>query len=409
MNPRLDALQKQFDQAAELISTINTRATDAGRTELDETEQADYDKALERANDLKARIEKEKATDTLFANVAKANTVVIETGTEVVTRATEITLKDAADFALTQLGASLPTAQASQAAMKLRTLTSVTSASSSGSLRENIVGDIIRFVDAKRRTVDSFGVTQMPAGADFTVLVQGTHTNTVAIQANEGDAITSNAMPTLTKVTVNHDTYAGGAAMTLQSLYFPVPNSAELWAQVAAEDYAMKTDAVVCAAFKAAATNTLSYAATTGESLINALGEAALGVYTESKAEADTIWMTPDVANWLRGIHLDSGEPYFPMINPMNRDGVSPGFDTFKGVQIGGLDVVIDPNFATSTFIVGARRYGRVYEFMYPELQAWDIEHLLKYVAIAGELGTYFRPEGFVKLIDSDGATPNSQ
>jgi hypothetical protein len=138
---------------------------------------------------------------------------------------------------------------------------------------------------------------------------------------------------------------------------------------------------------------------------------AADTVFNQCKREADTVWVSLAVKSWLAALADSTGRPAFPSIAPWNAMGTQDRIAALdSGLTIGGLKIVVEPHFASDTFIVGCSQFGEVYESMYPTLQAWVPATLGQEIAVSGELGTYFRPEGFVRLIDSDGnnaATPN--
>lgn len=402
MNPRITALRAQFDEVRETINNINSRATTENRDLTDE-EAADIDVLFARAEALKPEIETETAKQRSLDDLATVFAKVNNNPAAPALRAD--TPKNPGDYFFHFLrGAVHPNAD-HQSLAKVRALAVNDSNDSLGLLPYTIQGDIIRFVDASRRTIDSLAYFAMPAGASFKRRVES-GASSVQLQSSENAEVAS-AFPTVAYVDVSHSTYAGGIRLTIQAENFNDPNVADLNLRSMGEQYAIRTNTVVAAALKAAATNTrnLTSSAATPQTVMQAIMGAADTVYGNSKTEADTIWVSPAVRTWLATMVGTDGHFAFPMLNPGNRDGVTGGANLFDGLNIGGLKVVVEPHFTSGTFVVGSSRWGEVYESMYPVLSAVQPSTLSREIAMAGELGTYIRAEGFVKIIDNS-ATP---
>lgn len=405
MSRKLDTLRAEFDQIKTAVEQIHNRATSEAR-DLTDSEDTDVSTLLARADELKPLIEKEVADASKLNDVAaifaRAN------GTTNTPVATETPDKK---LAMVNFIRSYAKGEAN-ALEHLRALDVVNSATSSGSIPYTIQGGIIDFTQAPRKTIDSLQHFPVPNGSSFKRRVLTGDSTAIAAQGSESAEIAS-GNPTLAYVDVTPATYAGGVRLTLQALNDTTPGAAALWLEHAFKQYAKKTNTVVAAALKAAATTTgtLNNSGATAGTITDALYKAADTVYSACGQEADTIWVSLDVKTWLASRVDSQGSLIFPQLQASNRNGTVDRVGALNsGLSIGGLNIVSEPHFASSTFIVGCSQYGEVYESMYPTLEAWVVPTLEKEIAIAGELATYFRSEGFVRLVDNDGnsaATPN--
>lgn len=397
---KLDNLRAQFEEIKGAVDEIHNRAVAEGR-DLTDDENATADELMTRANALKPEIEKavaaQKSMDDTAALLAKVNQRAY------VAPAKE-SKTDAGEIATLKLRAILGDQEASQ---KVRALDVVSSSTSAGLLPYVIIGDTIAFFDAERRVIDSLNYQTIPDGKPFKRRVQSNGTTVVATQGSQNTEVAS-GYATVSYVDVTPATYAGGFRYTIQADAFTNPSALAVETKHLADNYALETDKAVAAAFKTAATNTatLAYSGATPQTVMTAIMGAADSVYSASKTEADTIWMSPTVKTWLACLVGSDGQFAFPMLAPNNRDGsINNATSLHSGLSIGGLRVVVSPNFASGTLIVGNSKWGEVYESMYGYLTSIDAPKLAKDIVLAGELATYFRAEGFIKLVDN-GATP---
>lgn len=405
MSKKVEALATEFEQIKTSVANIHNRAETESR-DLTESEEADVTTLLARADQIKPLVEAEVAQETKLNDVAAIFARANRTNGTVENGSAKL---NPAEYMFNYIRSLHPLGQHDEQIN--RALAVGSSSVAPGLLPYTVQGDIIKFVDAQRRTIDSLPHFPVPTGASFLRRVFTTGA-VVAAQGSENTEIAS-GYPTVSYVTVNHATYAGGLRITLQADNFTDPSLGNIWLQDISEQYAIKTDTVVAAALKAAAVTTvpLPVSGATPQRVMQAIMTAADTVWSASKSEADTIWCSVAVKTWLATLVDSNGQFAFPMLAPSNRDGSMGQVGSLNsGLSIGGLRLVVDPLFASETFIVGAAKYGEVYESMYPMLAASVPSTLSREVAIAGELGTYFRSEGFVELVDTDGivgATPN--
>jgi HK97 family phage major capsid protein len=405
MNKKVEALKAEFDKITESVAAIHNRALESN-TDLTEQDEQDIATMLTRADEIKPLVEAELTRANKLTDVA----AVFARVNGVTASAKEDAPKaDAKKYMSTLIRSHLGDRNASE---HLRALDVVESGTSAGLIPYTIQGDIINFSRARRQTINSLQNFPVPNGSSFKRRVLTSGTTMVDAQGSENTEVAT-GYPTVAYVDVTPATYAGGIRLSLQALNDTSPNAADLWLQDVTTAYANKTNTVVAAALKAAATTTAScnVSGATASSVMRALMTASDLVLSNYGEEADTIWVSTDVKTWLATLAGSDGHLVFPIINPNNRDGsVARVGSLNSGLTIGGLNVVVEPHFASSTFIVGNSRGGEVYESMYPTIEAWNVPTLAKEIAIAGELATYFRAEAFVEMVDNDGsigATPN--
>jgi len=410
MNKKLDTLRAEFDKITESVTEIHNRALTNG-ADLTEQDEQDIAVLMTRADEIKPMVEAELQRATKLNDLASVFARAQGVKPASADNAPVATDKHdrAKDYLVTLLRSKVGIEGASE---HLRALDVVTSATSAGAIPYTIQGDIIDFSRARRQTINSLQHFPVPSGTSFKRRVLATGTTVVGAQGNESTEVATGS-PVLSYVDVTPATYAGGIRLTLQALNDTTPNAADLWLSHAVTHYANVTNTAVAAALKAAATTTAScnVSGATASTVLRALMGASDTILSAYGEEADTIWCSTDVKTWLATLAGSDGHLVFPIIAPNNRDGSVARIGSLNsGLTIGGLNVVVEPHFASSTFIVGCSKGGEVYESMYPSIEAWVVPTLEKEIAIAGELATYFRAEAFVEMVDNDGssaATPN--
>jgi hypothetical protein len=135
-----------------------------------------------------------------------------------------------------------------------------------------------------------------------------------------------------------------------------------------AQQYAIDTDTVLTAAIEAAVTEgtetTLSLTATLAQT-VAAIAASAGVVYGTAKRMADVIYVAVDRWTFLAGLTDTTGRPAFPIAGagPLNAAGINvDGVARFTGMNVLGLDVVVDPNFSANVFITAASSLVEFYE-----------------------------------------------
>jgi hypothetical protein len=218
-----------------------------------------------------------------------------------------------------------------------------------GLLPAQHIAQIMDVIDKSRPTVVSAGrrVTlekgvltypRIPAGGRPTVELQST-------EKTEGGTLDMN----VDLVTVNASTYIGGGNLSWQVVNWSTPDALQLWFDLAAESYALRTEqkaaAVLGSAGNLGGTSSPQITGTsTYSQIISAIASGASKVYTNSGAMADTLWVSPDVYFYLAGLTSDQGAKL-----------VSEGGLTLNGLNgsIGGLRVIASRGFGTGKAYIG--------------------------------------------------------
>jgi hypothetical protein len=385
MNKHIEALEAQHKGIVAEIDELMVRANGA----LSAEDEAESDAMYVRAAEVKAKIEKA---------VENAKAVTPVTIPAVANRAM---VEDATDDI-----AELPTKVVDKI---LGRALATTANAGAGSKPYIVTSDLFRFVDAERRVINSFGHKQtMPNAISWNVLVE-TGIASVGVHA-EGVNDIPEGMPALSIVNIPAVTYAGKQSFTMESLSLLDPSSQALWTRSLIEQFAKKTDAAAAVAMKAAATTTAQLlSSATAAQVEAAINAAQVTILNASTSEADGIWVDAGTWLFLKNLRYTSGEPAFPVYGPANRNGVSNGGGVYTGqITIQGLPVYVANHFAGGTFVVGNSKGAYVYEGDLPTIEAYNTDTFSKTAVVAGRLGTYFRPEYFVKFQDGvQGATPS--
>jgi len=141
--------------------------------------------------------------------------------------------------------------------------------------------------------------------------------------------------------TTTATTYLGGGDLSWQAINWSTPDALQLWFDLAAADYALKTEqdaaqALQHSAFTYNISSTLS-GSYTFANLMTAIGAGYSDVFTNSGRTANTLWMAPDVYGYLLGLTSSAFSQFISVsgdrIGPLNFV-VSRGMDA--GVAVVG-------------------------------------------------------------------------
>ncbi len=118
----------------------------------------------------------------------------------------------------------------------------------------------------------------------------------VAVQSSQKTEAGNTKMAVSLKTTTA-STYLGGGDLSWQAINWSTPNALDLWFQLAAADYALKTEqdaASVITHSGYVITTPFVVASGTFANFITAVGAGAAGVWANSGRQADTIYMSMD-------------------------------------------------------------------------------------------------------------------
>lgn len=229
-----------------------------------------------------------------------------------------------------------------------------------------IEGDLIKFIDDNRYAVNAARQLPMPDNhAPTFKRPRATQFTTVGQQVTEGDVLSSQRFQN-TGDTVTKGTYGGALSLSEQEQDWTDPALLGLAIQDLAQQYAIQTDTVLCSAISTAAIDgnetVLSLTASSSD-FITAIAAAAAQVYSTAKRMADVIFV--DVNRWayIAGLVDGDGRPVFPIAGPFNTAGMNAqGVASFSGLNVLGLNVVVDPNFSSNFWAVGVSQLCEFYE-----------------------------------------------
>jgi hypothetical protein len=387
MSARLDALRKQHSDIRDGINVIESKATSRGG-DLTDAEQADVDKLYERAEQMLPEIEAEAkkvgSIDAAAAVLARVNP------SQVITRSTKPE-QAPPDLTIGEwMCLHVRSKQGDQEAGELlqRAVAGMTTSDTPGVLPTPIIGPAIKFADSGRPVWNSFTSRPMPASGKQFTRPKVTQRVNVAEQANELDELVSRKM-VIGGDPVTKRTFGGVLELSEQDIDWTDPSAMQLVIQDFVDVYAEVTEAVACAALIAlAAAPTSPWTATNIGTLITSITDAIGIVYTDSKKQADTLWLSLDEAMTLAGVsNATTNVSAMSLIKQALNDAGMP------------LNVVVGPQLPADTRIIGASSLVESYENVKGLIQAPDVSHLGVVMAYRGYAATFGYASGFVKLV----------
>ena len=153
-------------------------------------------------------------------------------------------------------------------------------------------------------------------------------------------------------VTVNAQTYIGGGDLSWQAVSWSSPDALALWFDLAGEAYAVATETRAAAVLGSAAAlggtaTTLISGTSTFDNVMAAIVSGAKTVYTNSRAAADTLWVSPDVFYYIASLTSANSAKL-----------VSEGSLSLTGQSgsVAGIRVVMSPGLATGKAYIGDSR-----------------------------------------------------
>jgi hypothetical protein len=210
-----------------------------------------------------------------------------------------------------------------------------------GLIPEQHIAQIFQVINRSRPLVDSARRVGLERGSiTYPVVVQRP---VVAVQSAEKTEAGNQKM-IINMATATATTYLGGGDISWQAINWSTPDALEMWFDLAAEDYAIKTelDAASVLSSSAFANNIdagLLGATPTFTEFMAAVGAGGAEVYDNSGRMANTVYMAPDRWWFLFGTTSDAQA----MFANVNVEGVGP------------LRFVATPGLNAGEIIVGDR------------------------------------------------------
>ncbi len=145
-------------------------------------------------------------------------------------------------------------------------------------------------------------------------------------------------------VSKNASTYLGGGDLSWQAINWTTPSALDLWFQLAAADYALKTEQNAAqvlqhSAFSNNIASPISGTPTFAE-FMTAIGAGYAEVFANSGRTADTIYMAPDRFGYLLGLTSNAYTQ----------------FTSVSGSSVGPLSVVISRGMDAGVVVIGDRQ-----------------------------------------------------
>ena len=236
-----------------------------------------------------------------------------------------------------------------------------------GLLPVPVLGPLFQDLNFVRPVVSAFGARAMPNTPSKTFVRPTITTHTSAATQTEGTAASATTM-VIASNTVTKTTVAGQVTLSVQDIDFTDPAALNLVLNDLAGEYLIATDNIAAdnlVAGKTASGSTWTVTATDPSSLIESLYDAAREIAEDSNYFPTHLCVSPDVWQKL-GQQLDADKrPVFGYntngLIGTNSIGNVSGMQ-YTSMNVLGLTVVVDNNFAAGTMLVVYAPGFEVYE-----------------------------------------------
>ena len=273
-----------------------------------------------------------------------------------------------------------------------------------GLLPVPVLGPLFQDLNFVRPVVSAFGARAMPntPSKTFTRPTITTHTSTAT--QTEGSAVSATTM-VIAANTVTKTTVAGQVTITRQDMDFTDPASMQLILNDLAGEYLIKTDDVAADALvagKTASGSTWTVTADNPSSLISALYDAAREIAEDSNYFPTHLCVSPDVWEKL-GSQLDgSKRPILGYVTDgiMGQNSIGKvGGMGYNNMNVMGLQLVVDNNFASGTMLVVYAPGFEIYEAQQGILSVDVPSTLSRTFSYYGYVATFIADADMVKYI----------
>jgi HK97 family phage prohead protease len=259
-----------------------------------------------------------------------------------------------------------------------------------GLLPVPVLGPLFQDLNFVRPVVSAFGARAMPNTPSKTFIRPTITTHTSAATQTEGAAASATTM-VIASNTVTKATVAGQVTLSVQDIDFTDPAALNLVLNDLAGEYLIATDNIAAdnlVAGKTASGSTWTVTANDPSSLIESLYDAAREIAEDSNYFPTHLCVSPDVWQKL-GQQLDADKrPVFGYntngLIGTNSIGNVSGMQ-YTSMNVLGLTVVVDNNFAAGTMLV-------VYA---PGFEVYEQQRGLMSVEVPSTLGRTFSYYGY--------------
>jgi hypothetical protein len=273
-----------------------------------------------------------------------------------------------------------------------------------GLLPVPVLGPLFQDLNFVRPVVTAFGARAMPPTPSKTFIRPTITTHTSAAVQTENAAASATTMVIASNV-VTKTTVAGQVTITVQDMDFTDPASMNLILNDLAGEYMIKTDDIAADALVAGATASGStWTVTAGDptSLINSLYDAAREIAEDSNYFPTHLCVSPDVWEKL-GSQLDASKR--PVLGYVT-DGVigqnslgKVGGMGYNNMNVMGLQLVVDNNFAAGTMLVCYAPGFEIYEAQQGVLSVALPSTLARNFSYYGYFATFVAKSSFIQSI----------
>ena len=273
-----------------------------------------------------------------------------------------------------------------------------------GLLPVPVLGPLFQDLNFVRPVVTAFGARAMPntPSKTFTRPTITTHTSTAT--QTEGSAVSATTM-VIAANTVTKTTVAGQVTITQQDMDFTDPASMNLILSDLAGEYLIKTDDVAADALvagKTASGSTWTFDQDNPATLIDALYDAAREITEDSNYFPTHLCVSPNVWEKL-GRQLDaSNRPVLGYVTDgimgQNSIGKTTGLG-YNKMNVLGLELVVDNNFATDTMLVVYAPGFEIYEAQQGILSVPAPSTLARVFSYYGYFATFVAKSSFIQGI----------
>ena len=273
-----------------------------------------------------------------------------------------------------------------------------------GLLPVPVLGPLFQDLNFVRPVVSAFGARAMPntPSKTFTRPTITTHTSTAT--QTEGSAVSATTM-VIAANTVTKTTVAGQVTITQQDMDFTDPASMNLILNDLAGEYLIKTDDVAADALvsgKTASGSTWTVTADNPSSLISSLYDAAREIAEDSNYFPTHLCVSPDVWEKL-GSQLDgSKRPVLGYVTDgiMGQNSIGKvGGMGYNNMNVMGLQLVVDNNFASGTMLVVYAPGFEIYEAQQGILSVANPSTLSRTFSYYGYFSTFVAKSSFIQGI----------
>ena len=273
-----------------------------------------------------------------------------------------------------------------------------------GLLPVPVLGPLFQDLNFVRPVVTAFGARSMPNTPSKTFVRPTITTHTSAATQTEGSAVSATTM-VIASNTVTKTTVAGQVTITRQDMDFTDPASMNLILNDLAGEYLIKTDDVAADALvsgKTASGSTWTVTAGDPTSLISSLYDAAREIAEDSNYFPTHLCVSPDVWEKL-GAQLDSNKrPVLGYVTDgiMGQNSIGKvGGMGYNNMNVMGLQLVVDNNFASGTMLVVYAPGFEIYEAQQGVLSIANPSTLSRTFSYYGYFSTFVAKSSFIQGI----------